>query len=151
MLDRLRDFIPLLDELLNAVPFLIFLAFWVLGPLFKKASRDASPPKPTPRPSPTLERAPGPRPTTTSRPMRTPLSAPTSQWGGAFDRTQQSRDDEALEWGSAFSERDELGEKLKWGSAFDAEREETRWGFDETDWGSGFGPKKQSEPKITVG
>jgi hypothetical protein len=40
---------------------------------------------------------------------------------------------------------------LRWGSAFDQEREQTKWGFDETEWSSGFGPKKDTEPKITVG
>jgi hypothetical protein len=80
-----------------------------------------------------------------------PAPAPSRQWGGAFDRTQQSRDDEALEWGSAFSKRGEDGEALKWSSAFDEDRQESKWGFDETEWGGGFGPKKQSEPKITVG
>ena len=67
------------------------------------------------------------------------------QWGGAFDKIG----DDALKWGSVFDDKD--GGRLRWGSVFDAQREPTKWGFDDTEWGAGFGPKRNSEPTITVG
>lgn len=79
----------------------------------------------------------------TPRPRR-PREEP-SPWGSAFERDEEK----ALRWGSVFD--DPEGGKLKWGSAFDGERERTKWGFDDAEWGSAFGPKKHADPKITVG
>lgn len=64
-------------------------------------------------------------------------------------------------FGSTFSaprpDRSESDDPLSFGSLFDQPDEQrtgrpperTKWGFDETEWGSSFGPKKTSEPKIT--
>jgi hypothetical protein len=151
MTERIIDII---GELASALPFLLFVAFGLGRPILRKLTGSQPQPKPAAgRAAPRRDQAPIPIPgmAPMTRPAR-PAPAPADrQWGGAFDRTQQSRDDEALEWGSAFAKRGEDGESLKWGSAFDADREESKWGFDETEWGSSFGPDRKSEPKITVG
>jgi hypothetical protein len=50
--------------------------------------------------------------------------------------------DEPLSFGSLFDERDEPPPE---------QREQTKWGFDDSEWGSSFGPKRSSEPTITQG
>lgn len=40
-------------------------------------------------------------------------------------------------------------DKAVWGSVFDEPGEDRKWGFDESEWGSSFGPKKNSEPTIS--
>jgi hypothetical protein len=61
--------------------------------------------------------------------------------------------DDTLQWGSAFAanDREKRASAFKWGSVFDEERERSKWGWDENEWGGGYAPKRDSEPKITVG
>jgi len=85
-------------------------------------------------------------------PKRARTVAPPSQWGSGF--SERRDDDGPLRWGSAFDANDaeHADHALKWGSAFDNQREKTKFGFDDTQWKSGFASKsKESEPKITVG
>jgi hypothetical protein len=62
-------------------------------------------------------------------------------------------EDSSLQWGSAFAANDaeKAGSAFKWGSVFDDAREQTRWGWDETEWGGDYAHKRDAEPKITVG
>lgn len=84
-----------------------------------------------------------------------PPATPTARsgWGSTFDANDAARDDRALQWGSAFDDNDaeKRDHALQWGSAFDRERERTKWGWDDAEWGSGFARKKDSEPRITIG
>jgi hypothetical protein len=63
------------------------------------------------------------------------------------------REDDTLRWGSAFAanDREKAESAFKWGSVFDEERERTKWGWDAAEWSGDFAPKRDSEPKITVG
>ncbi len=77
---------------------------------------------------------------------------PESQWGHTFDRNDD-REEEGLQWGSAFDYED--GEPLRWGSTFDSDQGKTRWektkyGFEKAEWGKTF-PKKDSEPVVHFG
>jgi len=147
-----------LQGLGTLLPILIFLIFSLFGRGKDKKSRDQ--PLPSRRASPQRQGEPQPQPTVSTPgfplgPISLPTmsmtgeaptpGAPSRQWGGAFDRD----DDRALRWGSAFD--DGQGGKLKWGSVFDSQAEKTKWGFDDTEWGGGFGPKRDSEPTISVG
>ncbi len=115
-------------------------------------------PRPTMQPMPSFPNGPatwmemGPPPPAPSPPR--PASTPArSNWGSAFDDNDAEKRDHALEWGSAFDDNDaeKRDHALQWGSAFDHERERTQWGWDETEWGSGFAKKKDSAPRITIG
>ena len=56
------------------------------------------------------------------------------------------------QWGSTYHDKSATrAEPIRWGSAFGNEREQTKWGFDDSEWGSAFGPKKDDEPTITIG
>ncbi len=81
-----------------------------------------------------------------------PPAASPSRTG--FDRDAAYRhEDSSLEWGSAFAANDaeKAGSAFRWGSIFDDRREQTKWGWDDTEWGGDYAQKRDSEPKITVG
>lgn len=71
-------------------------------------------------------------------PVGTPLFAPADEPEPAIPRPRQR---------SSYGSRD----KAVWGSVFDDPREEPKWGFDESEWGSSFGQKRTSEPTISRG
>jgi hypothetical protein len=62
-------------------------------------------------------------------------------------------EDSSLQWGSAFAANDaeKAGSAFRWGSVFDDQREQTKWGWDKSEWGGDYAHKRDSEPKITVG
>lgn len=104
---------------------------------------------------------PGPASTTTVRPSArtapaspyTPAPASGPSYGTPYAyagerdappaRRRESREQTQPTYGSR--------DKAVWGSVFDDPGEESQWGFDESEWGSSFGPKKNSEPTITQG
>ncbi len=88
-----------------------------------------------------------------NRPARPGRSVATSNWGSTFADNDAEKRDHALQWGSAFDDNDaeKRDHGLQWGSAFDHERGRTKWGWDESEWGGGFAPKKDAEPRITIG
>jgi hypothetical protein len=159
------DILEVLASLGQVGIFVLIMLFGVVRNMMKQARKRANPGS-APQPPTTAAPRPQPVPTTMIPTLLGPTPEPgerrtpgrqgreTTTWGtgygSAFDRSQQSRDDEALEWGSAFSERGADGEALKWSSPFDDERTESKWGFDETEWGGGFAPKKEIAPTIRV-
>ncbi len=75
---------------------------------------------------------------------RAPIDANTQPgFGSAFSTPDRSSADDPLQYGSIFDQRDDVRR--------DEPREATKWGFDEGEWGSSFGPKRSSEPTITKG
>ena len=97
------------------------------------------------------------------QPEPTPEPAKGAAWSGGYRERAPIDADTQPGFGSAFStparDRTSSDDPLAFGSLFDESREQrtgqpaqqTKWGFDETEWGSSFGPKKSSEPKITKG
>lgn len=79
---------------------------------------------------------------------RAPIDAGTQPgFGSAYstpDRDRSSSGD-PLQYGSIFDEHVDQGDRR------DKPRDATKWGFDESEWGSAFGPKRSSEPTITKG
>jgi hypothetical protein len=166
-----QDIIERIIALVSGLGFVLPIAIFALVNLFSRRNKaqperpqDRGRRAPTPSPSrreprPTMQPMPSfPNgPVTWAGPVApTPEPAPPrsrSGWGSTFDANDASRDDRALQWGSAFDDNDaeKRDHALQWGSAFESERERTKWGWDEQEWGSGFGPKRDSEPRITVG
>lgn len=69
--------------------------------------------------------------------------APAGEPAPAMARRRDAREQTQPTYGSH--------DKAVWGSVFDDPGEEPKWGFDENEWGSSFGPKKKSEPTISQG
>lgn len=97
------------------------------------------------------------------QPEPTPAPMTGDAWSGGY-RERASIDAKTQPgFGSAFatpaSDRSSSDDPLQYGSIFDERdtqrreepREATKWGFDEAEWGSSFGPKRSSESKITKG
>ncbi len=77
---------------------------------------------------------------------RAPIDAKTQPgFGSAFSTPTRDRGsaDDPLQYGSILDQQDDQRR--------DEPREATKWGFDEGEWGSSFGPKRSSEPTITKG
>jgi hypothetical protein len=157
----------LLESLGPILPIAIFLLVSLFGRGKKKAQSPGAPQQEQPaRPSMPTAPAPASTPDFPMGPVTWPTMSPevpaprpqaasahrdTTQWGSTFDRDDSGSGD-SLKWGSTFDRNDARDEApLKWGSVFDNQREKTKWGVDNNEWGSGFGPKKESEPKITIG
>jgi hypothetical protein len=139
----------LLDNLGPILPIAIFLLVSLFGRGKKKAKSPAAP-QPAPSTRTSLPTSPAPA-STPDFPMG-PVTWPAMSREEAAPRSQPATTRrETTQWGSTFDRDDRDEEPLKWGSVFDNQREQTKWGVDENDWGAGFGPKKESEPKITVG
>ena len=157
----------LLENLGPILPIAIFLLVSLFGRGKKKAkstgapqpaspTRTSIPTAPAPASTPDFPMGPVTWPAM-SREEPAPRTQParagreTTQWGSTFERSDADKE-ESLQWGSSFDRNDARDEEpLKWGSVFDNQREQTKWGVDHNEWGSGFGPKKEFEPKITVG
>jgi len=156
--------------LIGGLGFLLPIVIFVLASLFGRLNTSRTvedrPARPQPsrpeRPAPWTTMQPMPPfpngPVTWSGPVapapKRPAAPKTrSAWGSTFEANDAARDDRALQWGSAFDDNDaeKRDHALQWGSAFDHERERTKWGWDDAEWGSGFATKKDSEPRITVG
>lgn len=81
---------------------------------------------------------------------RTPIDPGTQPGFGSTFSTpepERSTSDDPLAFGSLFDDSSEQRTEQRPGQRV----EQTKWGFDETEWGSSFGPKKSSEPTITQG
>lgn len=82
--------------------------------------------------------------------VRAPIDANTQPgFGSTFSTpvSDRSSSDDPLQYGSIFDQQDDQqrdGQR-------DEPREATKWGFDEGEWSSSFGPKRSSEPTITKG
>ncbi len=172
----MQDIIERILDIASGLGFFLPIAVIILANLFSRknktqpaeqqhpqrtttqSSRPQRTPRPTMQPMPSFPNGPatwmemGPPPPAPSPPR--PASTPArSNWGSAFDDNDAEKRDHALQWGSAFDDNDaeKRDHGLQWGSAFDHERGRTKWGWDETEWGSGFTKKKDSEPRITIG
>lgn len=175
---QVAEFLEWLASAIAGLGFIVPIAFILLFNLFGKKDKDKQQGQPPARPqrqpqAPASSQPPRPaapqtapafpfgpaswmemQPEAERPPQRqAPRKREPTHWDSAFDRAD-SADDGKLVWGSAFDDNDAAREDtgLQWGSAFDNPRERTKWGFDDSKWGSGFAPKTQdSEPKITVG
>lgn len=103
------------------------------------------------------------------QPEPTPAPATGDAWSGGYRERAPIDAETQPGFGSAFStpnaDRSPSGDPLQYGSIFDEPlnqddqqdrrrdepRDATKWGFDEGEWGSSFGPKRSSEPTITKG
>ncbi len=155
------------DNLGNAADLIktgLFLLFILIGPLSKLLNRGkqqsaSAKPQPTRTSPPVFTRSDTPTstpfgplmmPSSPPPPAATRKAAPTTVWGGAFNRPADN-DDATLKWGSAFDKGSGDGYGTQWKSAFDEDRDRVKWGFDDSEWGGDFGSKKTSKPKITLG
>ena len=97
------------------------------------------------------------------QPQPTPEPAKGAAWSGGYRERAPIDANTQPGFGSAFAtpapDRSPSDDPLRYGSIFDERdtrrreepREATKWGFDEEEWGSSFGPKRSSEPTITKG
>jgi hypothetical protein len=115
----------------------------------RQQQRGSTQPKPSQRPAP--EAMPFPLDPTMWMDLEPAQPAPQSPRSGRDDAYR--REDDTLRWGSAFAanDREKADSAFKWGSVFDDQRERTKWGWDAAEWVGDYGPKRDSEPKITVG
>lgn len=92
-------------------------------------------------------------------PASTPPLSPKEESTGTYRERAPIDPGTQPGFGSTFStpgpDRSTSDDPLAFGSVFDEPREQrieqTKWGFDEAEWGSSFGPKKSSEPTISQG
>lgn len=147
--DRIDDILKIAAHLLpEAIWVLLALFGFVVSMLNKVKERrqggqlqPASPSRPqaqsqTARPSPY---APAPA----SGPVYDTLYTSVEEPRTSTERRRDAREDAKPTYGSH--------DKAVWGSVFDDPGEEPKWGFDESEWGSSFGPKRNSEPTISQG
>lgn len=99
-------------------------------------SRESSPPSPyAPPPEPVGDPGYGT--------LYTSVEEPRSSTGRRRDARREARENAEPTYGSH--------DKAVWRSVFDEPGQASKWGFDESEWGSSFGPKKNSEPTISQG
>ena len=150
-----------------AIRFISSLGFLILIPIFALINRFSSKDKEKRTEQPSSSR---PAPPQVEPRQQTPIPMPAGPFGmfevldpepipdpAPFREVRREdpyrHEDSSLQWGSAFAANDaeRAGSAFKWGSVFDDAREQTRWGWDETEWGGDYARKRDSEPKITIG
>jgi hypothetical protein len=147
--DRIDDILKIATHLLpEAIWVLLALFGFVVSMLNKVKERGqgsqpqpSSPSRPraqsqTARPSPYV-------PAPASGPSYGTLYTSVEEPRTSTERRRDAREDAQPTYGSH--------DKAVWGSVFDDPGEEPKWGFDESEWGSSFGPKKNTEPTISHG
>lgn len=141
LLDRIADFA---SQLLPAGIWILVALFGFLASMRDKAK--------TRKQGGQVEPSQQSRPRPQSRPATPSPSAPAPPSGPSYgtpytepspERQRATREEAKPTYGSH--------DKAVWGSVFDDPGEEPRWGFDESEWGSSFGPKKNAEPTISQG
>ncbi len=152
------DLLDRIDEVTEIGGSLITGGFWLLAALFsvfmslrdrtKKRRQGGTDPStsnqrslPAPRPQTTLPSPFSPAPAT--RPDSSPVFTTSDAPEASRMRSRDTRDAATPVYGSR--------DKAVWGSVFDEPGERIKWGFDESEWGSSFGPKKDSEPTVSQG
>lgn len=149
LLDRIEGLGDIAGSLLTGGIWILVALFGVFASMRDKAkkrnqrglpaSSAPSPPRPRPRPAPPSPYAPAPA----RGPGHRTLYTETDETEPSTARRRVAREDAQPTYGSH--------DKAVWGSVFDDPGEEPKWGFDESEWGSSFGPKKASEPTISQG
>ncbi len=152
------DLLDRIDEVAEIGGSLITSGFWLLAALFSvfMSLRDRAKKRRQGEPGPSTSGqrslpSPGSQTTLPSpfspAPSTTPGSSPVLMTSDAPEasrmRSRDTRDDAVPVYGSR--------DKAVWGSVFDEPGERIKWGFDESEWGSSFGPKKDSEPTVSQG
>lgn len=141
------DFDRIVDGILANITWLLFVAFWVIS-MFSRGKKNDDEGNAGNRPPRRIERKAeptGPYASDNRRRAAAPREQPASSplFGGAFDFGS----------GSDQFTRDDTAERDEW-------RSDTKFGFDETEWGStfdrneeqyGWGDRKSSDPVIEVG
>jgi len=152
VLDRLEGIADIAGQLLPVGIWILVALFGFIASMRDKSKRRAEggQPKPSaPSLPPSREATPPspPAPAPVSDPgygtLYTSIEEPRSSTDRRRDTRREAREDAEPTYGSH--------DKAVWRSVFDEPGQESKWGFDESEWGSSFGPKKSSEPTITQG
>lgn len=146
-LDRIEGIADIAGQLLIGGIWILVALFGFLASIRDKAKKRkqsgqspmSSPSRPRPQASPPSPYAPA----SASGPAHGTLYTPVEEAQASTDRRRDAREDAQPTYGSH--------DKAVWGSVFDEPGEQSKWGFEESEWGSAFGPKKDSEPTISQG
>ncbi len=146
-LDRIEGIADIVGGLLTGGIWILLALFGFLASMRDKAKKrnqggqpqPSSPSRPRPQAAPPSPYAPAPA----SGPSYGTLYTAADDTGKAPTRRRGAPKEARPTYGSH--------DKAVWGSVFDDPGEEPKWGFDESEWGSSFGPKKTSEPTISQG
>ncbi|MDQ3541555.1 MAG: hypothetical protein M3440_12805 [Chloroflexota bacterium] len=146
-LDRIEGIADIVGGLLTGGIWILLALFGFLASMRDKAKKrnqggqpqPSSPSRPRPQAAPPSPYAPAPA----SGTGYGTLYSGADDTGTALARRRDVPEEARPTYGSH--------DKAVWGSVFDDPGEEPKWGFDESEWGSSFGPKKTSEPTISQG
>jgi len=152
VLDRFDEIADIAGELLTAGIWILVALFGFIASLRDKSKRRDQEGQPE-WSAPSLPRsqesslpdpyAPSPVGDPAYGTLYTSIDDPQSSTDGRRDTREGEDDDPELTYGSR--------DKAVWRSVFDEPGQESKWGFDESEWGSAFGPNKNSEPTISQG